>query len=181
MVDKRDGRPDSILQMWFRRQHPYDSDPEWQSEAACKDHPTEWWYPERGANHVVVGRAKQICRTCPIQLKCLQYALYHNENIGIWGATTPDERRKLRKEQGFDRLVRTRTVNKKPIAENDHGTYAGYGQHVRRGETPCALCRKAKVNYDRKRKWEQKQKNLTCEPSNNSENSPNTNRGCSDS
>jgi WhiB family redox-sensing transcriptional regulator len=40
--------------------------------------------------------AKQICRTCPVQVECLEAALAADE-FGIWGGTNRDERRKMKK------------------------------------------------------------------------------------
>jgi hypothetical protein len=41
------------------------------------------------------ANAKKICSTCPYQIVCLEYALKHNE-IGIWGGTTENERRRMK-------------------------------------------------------------------------------------
>lgn len=40
--------------------------------------------------------AKLICASCPYQLRCLEYALKNQDELGIWGGTTELERRKLR-------------------------------------------------------------------------------------
>lgn len=40
-------------------------------------------------------QAKAICQRCPVQGSCLQYALAEGEREGIWGGTTPGERRSL--------------------------------------------------------------------------------------
>ena len=56
------------------------------------------WFPEhagRGADPRV-KMAKAICASCPVRLPCLDYALSRGER-GIWGGTTEDERRLLRK------------------------------------------------------------------------------------
>jgi len=39
--------------------------------------------------------AKDICRTCPLVIECLQWAQTHNE-YGVWGGTNRDDRRRLR-------------------------------------------------------------------------------------
>jgi hypothetical protein len=41
--------------------------------------------------------AREICMRCPIIAKCLTAGLY--EEFGIWGGTTPDQRKRLRREQ----------------------------------------------------------------------------------
>ncbi len=47
-------------------------------------------------NRKAVQKAKAICSTCPIRLKCLQIAL-ENDELGIWGGTTETDRRRLRR------------------------------------------------------------------------------------
>lgn len=47
--------------------------------------------------------AKAIChgsadgRQCPLLAQCLEFALINNERFGVWGGTTPEERRQIRK------------------------------------------------------------------------------------
>ncbi len=40
--------------------------------------------------------AKSLCAKCPIILECLDYALEANEEYGVWGSLTPNERKKLK-------------------------------------------------------------------------------------
>ena len=40
--------------------------------------------------------AKEICMRCPVISECLQVGVY--EEYGIWGGTTPDQRKKIRKQ-----------------------------------------------------------------------------------
>ena len=40
--------------------------------------------------------AKEICMRCPVIAECLQVGVY--EDFGIWGGTTPDQRKKIRKQ-----------------------------------------------------------------------------------
>lgn len=47
--------------------------------------------------------AKAICRRCPVQVACLEYALAADE-WGIWGGTTRDERRKMKKAGAGSRV-----------------------------------------------------------------------------
>lgn len=42
-----------------------------------------------------VARAKAICDSCPSKSKCLDFALTENIEFGIFGGTTPDERKAL--------------------------------------------------------------------------------------
>lgn len=63
--------------------------------AVCATADPELWFPlrYRGAE---ARRARALCATCPASAACLEYALTHGEDWGIWGGTDPDERRAIR-------------------------------------------------------------------------------------
>lgn len=42
-----------------------------------------------------VKAAKMACARCPVQESCLEYALVANIPYGVWGGTTPYERREI--------------------------------------------------------------------------------------
>jgi WhiB family transcriptional regulator, redox-sensing transcriptional regulator len=42
--------------------------------------------------------SKKICAQCPIQEECLDYALDTNQNVGVWGGMSENERKKLRRK-----------------------------------------------------------------------------------
>ena len=44
-----------------------------------------------------IETARRICRACQVSDECLEFALATNQEAGIWGGTTEEERRKLRK------------------------------------------------------------------------------------
>lgn len=71
--------------------------PDWQHQAACRGHDTDWWYPEQGGHRTAATReAKRICRGCPVVAECGQYGIEH-EKHGIWGALSERERKAARK------------------------------------------------------------------------------------
>lgn len=45
------------------------------------------------------SRAKTICGECAVRAECLDYALGHNIEHGIWGGKTENERRQLRRKE----------------------------------------------------------------------------------
>lgn len=68
---------------------------EWAEEALCANHPDQdLWFPERGAS---TAEAKAICRVCPVQQPCLEYAIANGEKFGIWGGRSERERRRIRR------------------------------------------------------------------------------------
>lgn len=70
--------------------------------ALCAEVGGDLFFPEPGASHTDVEQAKSVCRRCPLREPCLAYALDatdgHGTPIGgIWGATTVEERKALRR------------------------------------------------------------------------------------
>lgn len=64
----------------------------WRAQAACAGTPASVFFVEQGAD---VAAARQICAGCPVQAECLADALDRHEPYGVWGGTTPRERRSL--------------------------------------------------------------------------------------
>ena len=77
--------------------------PDW-THAACSGLDVNLFFPTPGANHHRIRLARAICSTCPIQKRCLEYALEFDPRDlpGIWAGTSTSERRTLR---------RTRVIN----------------------------------------------------------------------
>lgn len=50
---------------------------------------------------------REVCRTCDLQLACLQKALNQHEMFGVWGGFSPGERREIKvylRRQGYKEL-----------------------------------------------------------------------------
>jgi hypothetical protein len=56
--------------------------------------PEDWWR-DAGRRDPGPDRAVARCRRCPVRSPCLRYASAADEQHGIWGAVTPDERCQL--------------------------------------------------------------------------------------
>lgn len=58
------------------------------------------WFPSSYQFHgrpiSAVEQTREVCRACPVQDRCLAYALERNEREGIWGGTTPSQRERMR-------------------------------------------------------------------------------------
>ena len=68
----------------------------WTDQAACRGTDTEIFFP---ANADEEAEALSICATCPVRAQCLDYAIRNRETYGIWGGTTPEQRRRIRRER----------------------------------------------------------------------------------
>jgi WhiB family redox-sensing transcriptional regulator len=62
--------------------------------ALCSQMDPELWFPEPWEDETP---AKLICRRCPVREACLAHALNANEEYGIWGGLSPEERREMRR------------------------------------------------------------------------------------
>jgi WhiB family redox-sensing transcriptional regulator len=75
------------------------ADYSWRRDALCRDTDPDLFFPvgTTGYALVQIERAKQVCGECPVQRACLDYALETNQDSGIWGGTSEEERRILRR------------------------------------------------------------------------------------
>lgn len=62
----------------------------------CLEYNPDIFYPEE-YEEADVAKAKAICNICWVKERCLSFALDNNEREGVWGATTPRERRNIRR------------------------------------------------------------------------------------
>jgi len=71
----------------------------WREQAACRCTDADLFFPAGSTGTAVeqIQAAKAVCRSCPVQDACLQFALESNQEAGIWGGKDEDERRKLRR------------------------------------------------------------------------------------
>lgn len=70
----------------------------WKDLAACAGYPNALFFPTSEATSGEITKAKAICSVCPVSEECIEYALETNQRAGIWGGTTEDERRSLRRK-----------------------------------------------------------------------------------
>ena len=72
---------------------------DWRLQAACRNTEPELFFPigTTGPALIQIEAAKSVCQACEAQEACLEFALATNQESGIWGGTSEEERRKLRK------------------------------------------------------------------------------------
>jgi len=72
----------------------------WRSDAICRDTDPDLFFPvgTTGQALVQIDRAREVCDQCTVKVDCLEFALETNQDSGIWGGTSEEERRKLRRE-----------------------------------------------------------------------------------
>lgn len=73
----------------------------WREVASCRDSDPDLFYP-LGKGHAAFEQteeAKLVCRACPSREPCLAFALATRQDLGVWGGTSPEERRVLMRER----------------------------------------------------------------------------------
>jgi WhiB family redox-sensing transcriptional regulator len=66
---------------------------------ACRDEDPELFFPvgNTGPALLQIEDAKEVCRRCQVVDACLTWALETGQDAGVWGGTSEDERRSIRK------------------------------------------------------------------------------------
>lgn len=78
---------------------------EWRRHAACRDTDPDLFFPVGTTGPAIeqIENAKAVCNECEARTDCLEYALATNQDSGIWGGTSEEERRQIRKQQAAAR------------------------------------------------------------------------------
>lgn len=73
----------------------------WRTDAACRDTSPDLFFPvgTTGPALEQIAAAKAVCSICPAAALCLDFALATNQDSGIWGGTSEEERRKIRRSR----------------------------------------------------------------------------------
>jgi WhiB family redox-sensing transcriptional regulator len=81
------------------------ADDSWRDRALCRETDPELFFPIGTTGHAVgtIEQAKSICSGCQVVGECLDYALATNQDSGIWGGLSEDERRDIRRQRAAAR------------------------------------------------------------------------------
>lgn len=69
----------------------------WREVGSCRDSDPNLFYP-MGRGRAALEQAevaKLVCRACPSREPCLAFALATRQELGVWGGTSPEDRRRL--------------------------------------------------------------------------------------
>lgn len=71
----------------------------WRDQASCRSIAQDLFFPVGCKGDAVeqIEAAKAVCQSCPVRVACLQFALETNQEDGIWGGTSEEERQRLRR------------------------------------------------------------------------------------
>lgn len=65
--------------------------PPWSAQGACRDSDVDF-FPTPAQDP---GPALELCARCPVQVECLEHALWNGEAFGVWGGLTEQQRAEL--------------------------------------------------------------------------------------
>ena len=71
----------------------------WRTRSACLDSDPDVFFPigSTGPALEQIETAQRICTACTVRDECLEFALATNQDAGIWGGTSEEERRVIRR------------------------------------------------------------------------------------
>jgi WhiB family redox-sensing transcriptional regulator len=77
------------------------ADYSWRDDAICRDTDPALFFPvgTTGNALVQIDKAKEVCGECEVARQCLHFALETNQDSGIWGGLTEEERRLIRRRR----------------------------------------------------------------------------------
>lgn len=77
------------------------ADYSWRDVALCRDTDPELFFPvgTTGMALVQIDKAKQVCGECTARVECLDFALATNQDSGVWGGLSEEERRVIRRQR----------------------------------------------------------------------------------
>jgi WhiB family transcriptional regulator, redox-sensing transcriptional regulator len=73
---------------------------DWREKASCRSVDPDLFFPvgTTGIALVQIEHAKSVCQQCDVKQACLDFAIQTNQDSGVWGGTSEEERRKLRRQ-----------------------------------------------------------------------------------
>lgn len=71
---------------------------DWRHRAACRDEDPETFHPigNTGPALLQIEEAKAVCNRCDVIGPCLKWAVETNQDLGVLGGMSEDERRALK-------------------------------------------------------------------------------------
>lgn len=79
---------------------------QWVQRARCRNEDPELFFPIGSSGPAVeqIERAKAVCTLCSVRLECLEWAVATGQDAGVWGGTSEEERRSLRRVHGREAI-----------------------------------------------------------------------------
>ena len=84
----------------------------WRKNALCRDTDPELFFPVGSTGQALqqISAAKEVCCECTVKTDCLEFAIETNQDCGIWGGLSEDERRDVRRKMAAERRAARATA-----------------------------------------------------------------------
>lgn len=78
---------------------------DWRHKAACLNEDPELFFPigNTGPALAQIEEAKKVCQQCEVREECLAWALEGAQDHGVWGGTSEEERRAMKRRAARSR------------------------------------------------------------------------------
>lgn len=73
----------------------------WRQYASCLDHDSELFFPIGDTDPALaqLAAAQAVCANCPVRRSCLDWAIMHSIDHGVWGGISEVQRRTRNRQQ----------------------------------------------------------------------------------
>ena len=77
----------------------------WRDAAACRSVDPDLFFPVGTTGIALdhIASAKAVCGACAVSVPCLEFALATNQDSGVWGGASEEERRAIRRQRARQR------------------------------------------------------------------------------
>jgi len=86
---------------------PTAADDDWRVRSLCRDTDPDLFFPIGSTGPAIeqIASAKAVCAQCDARVDCLDFALETNQDSGVWGGASEEERRAMRRQRARSRRV----------------------------------------------------------------------------
>ena len=79
----------------------FDEKNDWREVALCRNTSPELFFPVGNTGNALdsISIAKTVCHRCTAEQECLEYAISSNQDSGVWGGRSEEERREIRRQR----------------------------------------------------------------------------------
>ncbi len=80
-----------------------DKGADWRHDSICRDEDPELFFAvgTSGASLMQIDQAKAVCRRCPVQTDCGEWAISRGVADGVWGGMSETEREQEMRRRGL--------------------------------------------------------------------------------
>jgi WhiB family redox-sensing transcriptional regulator len=89
-------------------------DDAWRKDSYCKGMGPDLFFPQMSETlnmPLMISKARLVCAGCKVRKECVSFALENHIKYGVFGGTTPQERRKMKVETATGLMPASKVIN----------------------------------------------------------------------